>query len=81
MAKILVKKEELKKRLLKEEMQQFLEDKYEAFVLITCSEADEKGQMQVDMKYKGDEDLVSYLLQGGSQVFENHEEDIKKDSL
>ena len=81
MVKILIKKEELKKHLLKKDLHDFLENKYQAFVLVTCSEANEKGEMQVELKYKGDEGLVSYLLQGASQVFEGDEGAVRKDSL
>ena len=73
MVKILIKKEDLKKRFLEKDMQDFLAHRYEAFVLVTCSSANEKGDMQVELKYEGDEDLVSYLLQSASQVFEGEE--------
>lgn len=80
MVKILVKKEELKKRQLEKDMQNFLANKHEAFVLVTCSSANEKGDMQVELKYDGDQDLISYLLQSASQIFEG-EEGKAKDSL
>ncbi len=81
MAKILVKKEELKKHLLEKDLHNFLENKYKTFVLVTCTDEDAKGNMQVEMKYKGDEDLLSYLLEGASQEFEREDSEIKKDSL
>ena len=77
MVKILVKKEDLKKRFLEKDMQNFLAQKYEAFVLVTCSSANAQGDMQVELKYEGDEDLVSYLLQSASQVFEGEEGAVK----
>lgn len=69
MVKILVKKDEIKKKILEKDMQQMLSEKYEAFVLVTCSSENAKGEMQVELKYEGDEDLISYLLEGASQVF------------
>ncbi|MFA5250506.1 MAG: hypothetical protein WC371_03770 [Parachlamydiales bacterium] len=80
MVKILVKKEELKKRLLEKDLKDFLTRKYQAFVLVTCSEENDKGEMQVELSYDGDEDLVAYLLQGAAQVFDG-EESLSKDSL
>lgn len=34
------------------------------YVLITCAEPTEDGNMQVEMTYEGDAALASYLLQG-----------------
>ena len=32
------------------------------YVLITCAEPSEEGQMEVEMTYEGDHDLASYLI-------------------
>ncbi len=40
------------------------------YVLITCSEAGEQGEMKVAMEFEGDESLAAYLVNNASQVFE-----------
>jgi hypothetical protein len=44
------------------------------YVLITCGQPSEDGQMQVEMTYQGDAALAAYLLQG-AQSFIDHEEE------
>lgn len=34
------------------------------YVLITCDQLSEDGQMQVEMSYQGDATLAAYILQG-----------------
>jgi len=46
----------------------FLKDKNAAYVLLTCSEPSEKGQMQAEMSYSGDETLVSYLIDSAQHI-------------
>jgi hypothetical protein len=45
------------------------------YVLITCGEPSENGEMQVEMMYQGDTTLASYLLQGAQSLMDQEEED------
>lgn len=45
------------------------------YVLITCGDLTEDGQMQVEMTYQGDPTLASYLLQGAQMYMEQEEEE------
>ncbi|MBI3508165.1 MAG: hypothetical protein HY069_00820 [Chlamydiia bacterium] len=44
------------------------------FVLITCSEPSETGQMEVKMHFEGDETLASFLVESASAVFDERSE-------
>lgn len=44
------------------------------YVLITCDEPSEDGNMQVEMTYEGDAVLASYLLQGAQSMIDEHQE-------
>jgi hypothetical protein len=46
------------------------------YVLITCGQPSEDGQMQVEMTYQGDAALASYLLRD-AQIFFDQEEEIE----
>lgn len=46
-----------------------------SYVLITCGQPSEEGEMQVEMTYQGDEALVSYLLQGAQLLMDAREDD------
>ena len=39
------------------------------YVLVTCSEPSLTGEMEVEMFYKGDDVLASYLLESAQEVF------------
>lgn len=39
------------------------------YVLITCSAPNEKGDMEVELKFEGDEHLAELLIENASQVF------------
>ena len=41
------------------------------FVLITCSEPNEEGKMEVELNYDGDETLAAFLVENAVKVFEN----------
>jgi hypothetical protein len=43
---------------------------YACYVLITCREQTDDGQMQVEMTYEGDAFLANYLLQGAQTVID-----------
>lgn len=47
-----------------------LGDKCACFVLITCTEAQSDGKMEVEMNYEGDESLAAFLVENASQVFD-----------
>lgn len=49
------------------------------YVLITCCEPTDDGNMQVEMSYEGDATLASYLLQG-AQTFFDEQEDVVNSS-
>lgn len=66
-----------KKKITREEnkysfqqIKQFLAENNSCYVLLTCSEPNEKGNMQVEMAYDGDEDLASYLLENAQSYFQ-----------
>ena len=44
---------------------------YKYFILLACSEPDEEGKMDVEMNYEGDENLVAFLLDNASQMFDS----------
>lgn len=39
-------------------------------IMITCSQTNSDGNMQVEMHYEGDESLAAFLLENANQVFE-----------
>ena len=46
----------------KKNLKRALGGKFSAFVLITCTKPDRKGNMDVELVYEGDRDLASYLI-------------------
>jgi len=46
-----------------EKLEEYLQ-KVEGYVLLTCSKPDNKGDMQVEMSFEGDAELLLYLLDG-----------------
>lgn len=56
-------------------LQEALDKNPSCYVLITCGQPSEDGQMQVEMTYQGDAALAAYLLQG-AQLFIDQEEDL-----
>ncbi len=59
------KEEQLKKTLAKNHV---------CYVLITCDEPSEDGQMQVEMTYEGDATVAAYLLQGAQSIIDEESE-------
>ncbi len=47
-----------------------LGEKHACYVLITCTEPTEEGQIEVEMSYEGDETLAAFLIDNASQVFD-----------
>ena len=41
------------------------------YVLITCSEPDSDGKMEIEMSYEGDEMLAAFLVDNAVQVFDD----------
>jgi len=52
-----------------------LAKKHACYVLITCDDPSEGGEMQVKMTYEGDRTLASYLLQGAQSFMDEQELD------
>lgn len=64
----------------REHLQEMLDNNPSCYVLITCGQPSEDGQMCVEMTYQGDAALASYLLQG-AQLYIDQEEDQETNSL
>ena len=54
-----------------EEIKKALGDKCACYVLITCTEPDAEGKMDVQMNYEGDESLAAFLVENAGQVFDD----------
>ena len=46
------------------------------YVLITCDEPSDDGEMQVEMTYEGDATVAAYLLQGAQSYIDEQECDL-----
>lgn len=44
--------------------------KWSCCVLITCTQPEKNGNMEVEMNFDGDETLAAFLVENASQVFE-----------
>ena len=53
------------------EIKRALSENNTCYVLITCSEPGPEGNMDVEMKYEGDESLAAFLVDNASQVFDD----------
>ena len=51
------------------------------YVLITCSEPTEDGQIEVEMTYQGDAALASYLIQGAQGFLDQEENDFQTKAI
>lgn len=72
----LMKKTSLDKNIIEDQkefemLKEKLEKKYSCYVLLTCSDPNEKGNMNVEMSYNGDDVLASYLLQDAQNIFDD----------
>ena len=63
--KFLVKR---KNKSFYKEIKEFLKTNNSCYILLTCSDPSQDGNMQVDMAYEGDEVLASYLLENALVV-------------
>jgi hypothetical protein len=68
MAIAIEKKEAALARLKKD-----LGEEYACFVLITCTEPDAEGKMEVALDFEGDETLASFLIENAAQVAEDRD--------
>lgn len=50
-----------------EVLKQTLSERHHSYILITCSKPASNGDMDVDMSYSGDPDLLSYLMEGAKE--------------
>lgn len=55
-----------------EKIKRSLKEVHACYVLITCSEPSQEGQMEVEMSYEGDESLAAFLVDNASQVFDKN---------
>jgi len=58
------------KKEIKTILQRTKKGKTVCYVLITCSEPNEEGAIEVDMKYEGDRWLAAYLIKSAQGVLE-----------
>lgn len=56
-----------------EKMKKKLHENCACYVLITCSQPNKEGNMNVEMSYEGDESLAAFLVENANQVFECQE--------
>lgn len=63
------------KAATKEIKESLSKNNHACYVLITCDEPSDNGDMQVEMMYEGDAALASYLLQGAQSIIEEQSEE------
>ncbi len=57
-----------------EEIKKALDERHASYVLITCTDTSENGEMEVQMHFKGEDALLSLMLDNASQIFEERRE-------
>jgi len=62
----------------RKQLQKALDKNMSCYVLITCGEPSEDGQMEVEMTYEGSSRLAAYLLHG-AQLRMDQEEEVKEE--
>lgn len=55
---------------LPERVREALTKKHACYVLITCGEPGENGEMQVELSYEGDAALAAMLIEGAQGAIE-----------
>lgn len=55
---------------LSKQIRKALAKDHACFVLVTCSEPDKEGHMEVEMNYEGDSMLAAYLLQSAQKCLD-----------
>lgn len=58
-----------------EKLEEYLQ-KVEGYVLLTCSRPDNKGDMQVEMSFEGDAELLLCLLEGAKSRLDSEHSDL-----
>jgi hypothetical protein len=58
---------------IQKHLQEVMTKNPSCYVLISCGQPSENGDMQVEMTYYGDAGLASYLVQGAQHFFEENE--------
>lgn len=56
---------------LHRDVKRALAKKHSCYILITCDEPSDGGEMSVEMSYEGDAILASFLLQNAQNVVDN----------
>ena len=54
-----------------EQIKKSIKENCACYVLISCSEPNAAGKMEVEMHYEGDETLAAFLIDNAAQVFED----------
>ena len=62
MKKLLVLEKKHIKSSFYKQIKEFLSKNNACYVLLTCSEPSESGDMKVEMSFDGDKDLACYIL-------------------
>lgn len=55
-----------------------LSKNHACYVLITCDEPTDDGNMQVKMTYEGDATLAAFLLQGAQSIIDEREDEFSQ---
>lgn len=72
--------EKMMKPSVQKQLKKTLAKNTACYILITCDEPTEDGEMQVQMTYEGDATVASYLLQGAQSFIDEQEEHTPKTS-
>ncbi len=57
---------------LHKEVHKTLTNKNACYILITCARPSNKGKMEVEMTYEGEDTLAAYLIENAHQMFEKN---------
>jgi hypothetical protein len=57
------------------QLKKTLAKNHACYVLITCDEPTEDGQMQVEMTYEGDATVAAYLIQGAQSIIDEQSDE------
>jgi hypothetical protein len=80
MTKVSLELPKADKELSMEVIRKFLSENHAAYVLVTCSEPSQKGEMQAEMFHEGDECLISYLVDNARHILD-HPKDLNRNSI
>lgn len=62
------------KKNSRQHLKETLKNNPSCYVLITCSQPSDDGEMQVELSYEGDAVLASYLIQGAQSYVDDSQE-------